>query len=62
MRNQYEGLFENITNLHCEIKERIVQGNIVIDQERVQFGNQILEAIAIYHIENQKIKKVYFIQ
>lgn len=62
MRNGYTSMFENTPNLHCELVNRIVQGNVVIDQERVQFGNRILEAIAIYHIENGKIKKVYFIQ
>ncbi|OIQ30350.1 MAG: amidohydrolase [Bacteroidetes bacterium MedPE-SWsnd-G2] len=62
MRSQYASMFENTPNLHCELKERIVQGQIVIDKERVQFGERILEAVAIYHIENHKIKKVYFIQ
>lgn len=61
MREGYAGMFKSVTNLHCELKARIVQGNIVIDKERVQFGNQFIEAIAIYHIENGKIKKVYFI-
>lgn len=62
MREKYAGMFENTPNLHCELRERIVQGNVVIDKERVQFGDKILEAVAIYHIENNKIKKVYFIQ
>ncbi|NNK76234.1 MAG: amidohydrolase family protein [Maribacter sp.] len=62
MRKRYSEMFDKTPNLHCELKERIVQGNIVIDKERVQFGNQIIEAVAIYHIENNKIKKVYFIQ
>jgi len=62
MRKQYAAMFKNTPNLHCELEERIVQGNIVIDKERVQFGEEIIEAIAIYHIENNKIKKVYFIQ
>ena len=61
MRPIYAELFKNTPNLHCELVNRIVQGNTVIDQERVQFGNQIIEAIAIYHIENGKIKRVYFI-
>ena len=61
MRKEYSKMFENIPNLHCELKERIVQGNIVIDKERVQFGDKIIEAVAIYHIEDKKIKKVYFI-
>ena len=62
MRKNYGRMFENTPNLHCEIVGRIVQGNILIDKERVQFGDQILEAVAIYHIENGKIKKVVFIQ
>lgn len=62
MRKGYSQMFKNTPNLHCELVNRIVQGNTIIDQERVQFGNKIMEAIAIYHIENNKIKKVYFIQ
>tara|TARA_R110002072_G_C7932800_1_gene531827 strand:+ start:291 stop:2030 length:1740 start_codon:yes stop_codon:yes gene_type:complete len=62
MRKQYSEMFEKTPNLHCELKERIVQSNIVIDKERVQFGKEIIEAVAIYHIERNKIKKVYFIQ
>ncbi len=62
MRKEYSEMFDKIPNLHCELKERIVQGNIVIDKERVQFGNELMEAVAIYHIENDKIKRVYFIQ
>ena len=62
MRNSYAQMFESVPNLHCELVDRIVQGNIVIDKERVQFGDKIVEAVAIYHIENNKIKKVFFIQ
>ncbi|MDF1697811.1 MAG: amidohydrolase family protein [Saprospiraceae bacterium] len=62
MRQQYSEMFDMTPNLHCELKERIVQGNIVIDKESVQFGSSVFEAVAIYHIENNKIQKVYFIQ
>jgi len=62
MREGYAKMFENTPNLHCELLGRIVQGNVVIDKERVQFGDKIMEAVAIYHIENDKIKRVYFIQ
>ena len=62
MRKGYSEMFEKTPNLHCELVSRIVQGNIVIDKERVQFGDKILEAVAMYHIENGKIKKVYFIR
>lgn len=61
MRRQYEGMFQKLPNLHCELKGRIVQGNVVIDKERVQFGKDFVEAVAIYHIENGKIKKVFFV-
>ena len=62
MRKGYTQMFANAPNLHCELVNRIVQGHTVIDQERVQVGSRIIEAIAIYHIENGKIKKVYFMQ
>ena len=62
MRKSYGAMFEKVPNLHCELLGRIVQGNIVIDKERVQFGKKIVEAVAIYHIENNKIKKVYFVE
>lgn len=62
MRTNYSQMFDNTANLHCELVGRMVQGNVVIDKERVQFGNTFIEAIAIYHIEADKIKKVYFIQ
>ena len=60
MRKAYQ-FVEQSPGLHCEIQERIVQGNTVIDHERVRFGNEIATAIAIYQIEGGKIKKVYFI-
>ena len=55
-------MFANPPNLHCELVGRIAQGNVVIDKEQVQFGDKIIEAVAIYHITNGKISKVYFIQ
>lgn len=63
MRKDYEGMFKNIANLHCDIVGRIIQGNIIIDKESITgFGKNKFEATAIYHIEKNKIKKVYFIQ
>ncbi len=61
MRKDY-AFFKNVPNLHCEIKERIIQGNTIIDKESITgFGSKPLEATAIYQIENNKIRKVYFI-
>jgi len=62
MRTGYSKMFDNTPNLHCELVGRISQGNVVMDKERVQMGDNIVEAIAIYHIENNKIKKVYFVR
>lgn len=62
MRKQYATMFERTTNLHCELVNRIVVNNTVIDHERVTFGpgREPVQAVAIYKIENGKIKKVYF--
>lgn len=62
MRKQYAKMFKSVPNLHCELKERIAQGNVVIDKERVRLADGIIEAVVIYHIEDNKIKKVYFIE
>ncbi|TYA57500.1 amidohydrolase family protein [Formosa maritima] len=61
MRIGYSQMFQSVPNLHCELKGRLIRGNIVMDQEYVKYGDKIIDAIAIYHIENNKIKKVYFI-
>jgi hypothetical protein len=63
MRERYAGFFEKTPELHCEIKGRIVQGNVVIDKESITgIGERTLEATAIYRIENNKIAKVYFVR
>lgn len=63
MRKEYDEMFKNLSDLHCEIKERIIQINIIIDKEVVSgVGKTKLEATAIYHIDNNKITKVYFVQ
>jgi hypothetical protein len=58
----YETFFANNPNLHCEIKKRIVIGNKVIDHENVRLKNGSINAVAIYEVENGKIKKVTFIR
>lgn len=62
MRKEYGEFFKNASKLHCELKNRIVQGNTVIDKEYITGAGEPFEAVAIYQIENNKIKKVYFIQ
>ena len=63
MRQSYTGMFQQVTQLHCELVNRMVIGNVVIDHESVSgFGPKPLRAIAIYTITNGKIQKVEFIQ
>lgn len=62
MRARYGGMFESTPELHCELQNRTVHGNMVIDHERVTGFNRggVIEAIAIYEMENGKIVRVYF--
>ena len=62
LEQQYSTLFENTPDLHASIKNRIVIGNKVIDEEMATINGRILEAIAIYEVENGEISKVTFIQ
>lgn len=59
---RYEEMFRNIPDLHCEIINRTIHGNTVIDKERITGlpNGKIMEALAIYVIENSKIQRVYF--
>ena len=59
-RERYTKSFAN-PELHCTLVNRIVQGNIVIDQESVVgLGEEIVQAIAIYHIKDGRIQEVHF--
>lgn len=62
MRKRYGTLFANTPGLHCQLVNRIVVSNTVVDHERVTFGTDRapVQAIAIYKIEDGKIKTVYF--
>ena len=62
MNEQYTGLFKNVPNLYAEVKNRIVMGNKVIDQERARAGEQYIDAVAIYEVTNGKITRVTFIR
>jgi imidazolonepropionase-like amidohydrolase len=62
MREGYRKLFESSPELHCELVNRIVLGDTVIDQERVTgLRGKTLEAIAIYTVRDGKIVRVTFI-
>ncbi|NNL09969.1 MAG: SnoaL-like domain-containing protein [Croceitalea sp.] len=62
LRSGYAKFFENTPDLHCEIKNRIVIGNKVIDEEYITANGQNFGAVAIYEVENGKIAKVTFIR
>lgn len=62
MRERYSTIFSTVPNLYCDLANRIVKGNIVIDHEKVRVGDRRLEAIAVYEVVNGKIKKVTFIR
>ncbi len=62
MREQYSDFFRNTPDLHCEIKNRIVIGNKVIDEEYITANETNFSAVAIYEVENGKIAKVTFMK
>jgi len=63
MRKDYTDMFNRLPDLHCEIKNRIVNGNFIIDQESISGmrKDQKIEASAVYEIKDGKIIKVYFL-
>lgn len=61
-KEMYRGFFKTTPDLNCQIKNRIVLGKKVIDEEEVTVNGNTFGAIAIYEVENNKIVKVTFIQ
>lgn len=63
MRKRYGQKFAETPDLHCQLVNRIVSGNVVIDHERVQTDKSKprIEAIAVYRIWEGKIYEVTFI-
>ena len=62
MREGFTSFFEATPDLHCEIKNRIVIGNKVIDEEYITANGTSFNAIAIYEVEKGKIAKVTFVK
>lgn len=62
MRTRYADFFEVTPDLHCEIKNRIVIGNTIIDEEFITMNGSNFSAVAIYEVANGKIKKVTFVR
>lgn len=62
MRKGYAGYFESTPDLNCEIKNRMVIGNKVIDEEYITANGNNFSAVAVYEVENGKIAKVTFLR
>ncbi len=62
LREEYEGFFKSTTNLYCQIEQRMVFKNFVVDKEKVRAGKDIHFAVAIYEVAEGKIKKVTFVE
>jgi hypothetical protein len=58
-RNRYVERFNN-PELHCEIANRMVLGNVVIDHERIEgvIPKAIYEVIVVYQISDDKITRL----
>ncbi len=62
LRKRYAQMFAETPDLHCEIVNRIVAGNVVIDHEKVRKNGQPrFDAIAIYRVQNNEIVEVTFV-
>ena len=67
MRTNYQMWFNSVEQLNCEILDRMVVGDTVIDYEKVTYkktgeDEQVMHAIAIYRISGDKISEVSFIR
>ena len=62
MRERYGKFFYNTPELNCNLLNRIALGNTVVEHEEVTVdeGNMIY-AIVMYKIADNKIQKVYFV-
>jgi hypothetical protein len=62
MRGGYSDFFKSTPDLNCTIKNRIIIGNKVIDEEYLTVNGVNFSAVAIYEVENDKIVKVTFLR
>ncbi|VAW13274.1 hypothetical protein MNBD_BACTEROID03-2779 [hydrothermal vent metagenome] len=62
MRSSYSDFFKSTPDLNCIIKNRIIIGNKVIDEEYLTVNGVNFNAVAIYEVENGKIAKVTFLK
>ncbi|WP_452232038.1 nuclear transport factor 2 family protein [Lacinutrix sp. MEBiC02595] len=58
LHTTFSDFFAQTPDLHCEITNRIILGNVVIDEEYLTVNGDNYNAIAIYEIENGKIVRM----
>lgn len=61
LRKSYASFFKTNPTNRATLLERIIQGNYVIDNEKVTSDKYNFTGTAIYLIDNNLIKKVWFI-
>lgn len=63
LHKRYGAMFASTPDLHCEIVNRIIAGDVVIDHEKVQRkkGQPRTDAIAVYRVQDGLIVEVTFI-
>lgn len=61
VRKNYADYFKKTPDLHCELQNRIVFKNKVIDHELVTANGKKRKAVAIYEIKDGKISAVTFL-
>lgn len=61
-RDTYAPLFANCPDLHAKIVHRICKEDTVIDHENVtgMRDNEMVEAVAIYQVQDSLIHRVWF--
>lgn len=62
MRERYGKMFEELDELHARVVNRIVCGATAVDHERVirKKGDDEVEVIATYQIDDNLIRRVWF--
>jgi hypothetical protein len=61
LRTLYQDLFERCPKLHAMLLNRIENGDVVVDHERVSgMGEEDQEAVAIYRVRDGLIQQVWF--
>lgn len=62
LKTGYGQLFKNFPKLKITIESRIVQGEFIIDKEKIEgMTNPVVYGTAVYQVKEGKITKVWFL-